>query len=293
MDVSVIIVNYNTAEITKQCIESIFSKTEGVVYEVIVVDNASSDNSDKILGTDRRILYLKSPVNLGFGKANNMGLKQAGGKYIFLLNSDTILRNNAIKIFFDYLESQNSNVAGIGTLLKATDGKTIGNSYGMFPSVTSTLHTLLSIYKRKPLQQNDFEKDIESDGSFYVDYIIGADIFLKREVIEKFGLFDPDFFMYFEETEMQFRYTKNGYRFKIFPKPDIIHLECASTNTDKKQYNFNQKYRFTSSWFIYMKKTQTPFSFFLFKLVMMLYLPIVVKRQNSLKQNIKLVNLFF
>ena len=72
MDVSVIIVNYNTAEITKQCIESIFSKTEGVVYEVIVVDNASSDNSDKILGTDRRILYLKSPVNLGFGKANNM-----------------------------------------------------------------------------------------------------------------------------------------------------------------------------------------------------------------------------
>lgn len=292
MDVSIIIVNYNTCAITKQCIDSIFEKTKNIQFEIILVDNASKDDSYDTFSKDKRIKFISSSINLGFGKANNLGYKEAEGKYIFLLNSDTILCNNAIKIFFDYLELQDGDIAGVGTLLKATDRKTIGNSFGIFPTLRSSFRTILSIYTKKKLEQNNYEYKVCPDGSFFVDYVIGADLFLRRSVIEELGLFDPDFFMYFEETEMQYRYTKNGYRLKIFPEPSIVHLECASTGTDKNQYNFHQRYRFVSSWFIYMKKTQRRSLYILFKFMMLLYLPIVIKQRNTLQQNIKLIKLF-
>ena len=98
MDVSVI-VNYNTKALTKSCIESIFSETCGIEFEVILVDNASSDGSKELFQIDERIIFIESNVNLGFGKANNLGYKYATGKYIFLLNSDTLLKNNAIKLY--------------------------------------------------------------------------------------------------------------------------------------------------------------------------------------------------
>ncbi|UVV84289.1 glycosyltransferase [Bacteroides thetaiotaomicron] len=108
MDVSVIIVNYNTKALTKSCIESIFSETCGIEFEVILVDNASSDGSKELFQIDERIIFIESNVNLGFGKANNLGYKYATGKYIFLLNSDTLLKNNAIKLFFDFAEKNGS-----------------------------------------------------------------------------------------------------------------------------------------------------------------------------------------
>lgn len=292
MDVSVIIVNYNTAEITKQCIDSIIKNTHNITFEILLIDNASYDNSDIVFSEDKRITYIKSNENLGFGKANNLGFKYSKGKYIFLLNSDTIIRNNAIKIFFDYLEGQDNKIAGVGTLLKESDGKTIGNSYGQFPTLKTTINSILSIYNGKLLSIKDIKKYTKDTNEFFVDYIIGADIFLRRNVVNELGLFDPDFFMYFEETEMQYRYSKHGYRMKIYREPDIIHLECASTNKLKKKYNYNQKYRFTCSWFLYMKKTHNILYYLIFKIIMLLYLPIVVKRQNTWKQNIKLIKLF-
>ena len=101
MDVSIIIVNYNTRQLTSNCIESIFKYTNGVSFEVILVDNASTDGSIDFFTNDERIIFISSKENLGFGRANNLGYKVAKGRYIFLLNSDTLLLNNAIKIFCD------------------------------------------------------------------------------------------------------------------------------------------------------------------------------------------------
>ena len=97
MDVSVIIVNYNTIELTLNCINSIFTHTLGIDFEVIVVDNNSDDGSGEILRLDKRIVFIQNLANEGFGSANNIGYQYAKGKYLFLLNSDTILLNNAIK----------------------------------------------------------------------------------------------------------------------------------------------------------------------------------------------------
>ena len=96
MDVSIIIVNFKTFLLTKNCIESIIAKTFGVEYEIILVDNASSDGSQEFFANDARIKFIEAGRNLGFGKANNLGVQQAKGDYIFFLNSDTLLLNNAI-----------------------------------------------------------------------------------------------------------------------------------------------------------------------------------------------------
>ena len=99
MDVSIIIVNYNTKKLTSDCINSIYEKTTGIRFEVIVVDNNSSDGSQDLFFFDFRIKFVEAGENLGFGKANNKGVEIASGKYVFFLNSDTILVNNAVKLF--------------------------------------------------------------------------------------------------------------------------------------------------------------------------------------------------
>ena len=106
MDVSVIIVNYNTCEITKNCLKSVFEQTIGIEFEVIVSDNGSKDGSIEMIRTDfPQVIFIENNANPGFGTANNRALAVAKGKYVFYLNSDTLLLNNAVKIFFDYWEN--------------------------------------------------------------------------------------------------------------------------------------------------------------------------------------------
>lgn len=143
MDVSVILVNYNTLHLTKDCIDSIFEKTQGISFEIILVDNDSQDGSQKYFSEDKRIVFLESGGNIGFGRANNLGLKKATGKYIFFLNTDTLLVNNAIKCFFDYCEGHSHDMlGGIGCLLQDKEGNTI-HSFAHFPTLTSNLRDFL------------------------------------------------------------------------------------------------------------------------------------------------------
>ena len=132
MDVSIIIVNYNTKELTAACINSIFQYTEGVEFEVILVDNASTDSSKAVFSQDPRVRYIYSDRNLGFGRANNLGIREATGRYLFFLNSDTILLNNAVKYFFDFCEKNPEHKIGaLGAVLKDRNLRNI-HSYGRF-----------------------------------------------------------------------------------------------------------------------------------------------------------------
>ena len=116
MDVSIIIVNYNTKQLLKDCLNSIYEHTENISFEVIVSDNGSKDGSIEMLKAEfPQVILIENNANLGFGKANNKGLAIAKGKYIFYLNSDTILLNNAVKLFFDYFE-ENGKKENIGAL---------------------------------------------------------------------------------------------------------------------------------------------------------------------------------
>lgn len=142
-DISVIIVNYNTKELTRNCLKSVFDQTSGIAFEVIVSDNGSTDGSVEIIRAEfPEVILIENSANLGFGAANNRALDVAKGKYVPCLNSDTVLLNNAVKIFFDYFEAHaGENLGAIGCNLKDTEGG-YNCSYGKLKSLKSLLKML-------------------------------------------------------------------------------------------------------------------------------------------------------
>lgn len=268
MDVSVIIVNYNTFQLTQNCIDSIFQKTNGIEFEIILVDNASQDKSIEVFSTDKRVHYYYLQENIGFGKANNYGIRKAKGKYIFCLNSDTLLCNNAIKYFFDFCEGFSENIGAVGCILINDKGHEI-HSFASFPKCRSLLYAriLSPFYTLLGKQYNTLDNPKYRQGhSFHVDYVTGADMFVKKDLLDKYGAFDPDFFMYYEETELQYRLTQKGYGSYIIDTPKIIHLEGQSVKP-KKQKGLSNKLIFNQvSQFLYLKKTHKIYQYILYRL---------------------------
>lgn len=294
IDVSVIIVNYNTKQLTENCIKSIQENTSDVIYEIILVDNDSSDGSSEYFQNRNDIVFVLSKNNLGFGRANNLGYSKSTGKYVFLLNSDTILLNNVVKIFYDEMEQLPNDIACIGAPLLKRDGKTIGNSFGYFPCFSQIYRVLKDLYLKKIIK-NYVDGTIDFNNEVYpkfVDYIIGADLFLRRSVIEKHGLFDPDFFMYFEETEMQYRYHKNGYKAKIISGPRIIHLEPFIDNGKKKKYSAKHRYIFFEGMFLYYKKRYPFIKYILWRMLNFGFIPTIFSTSGTIKEKFQVFLLF-
>lgn len=211
MDVSIIIVNYNTIELTRNCLRSIFEQTNGIDFEVIVSDNGSTDGSVEMIKAEfPQVILIENGANLGFGAANNRGLKIAEGKYIFYLNSDTVLLNNAVKIFFDYWENspEKEKIGALGCNLRNSSDEIV-ISFAQFPTVKSEkqylLHCFLSsLYVKKLFYSVKKSKKIQKHiGN--VDFIIGADLFLKND---EYAEFDEDYFMYYEESDLQLKFKR-------------------------------------------------------------------------------------
>lgn len=248
MDVSVIIVNYNTLELTKNTINSVIEKTVDINYEIILVDNASTDGSIEYFEEkyNNKIIFLKNEENLGFGRANNKGIEIARGKYVFLLNSDTLLINNAVKILYEYMEKEIKT--GIcGGNLYDIELKPVHSFLLKIPSIKTEINSQLNIFSkliRKILKKReDFNY---STLPLEVGYITGADMMIQKSIIEKTGKFDDDFFMYFEETELTYRIKKIGYKVMSVPEAKIIHLEGKSTKFKESRYNMflESKYKY-------------------------------------------------
>ena len=223
--VSIIIVNYRTPDLTQACIDSIYTHTKGVDFEIIVVDNCSMDESVNRLSKDHRIKLIVSPRNGGFGYGNNLGMKVARGKYLFLLNSDTLLVNNAIKEFYDYAESHEPKTL-YGCYLIGDDG-TYRGSFHYFPTLT------IGAFFRRLFRKQNYTPDYTDKE---VECICGADMFIPRIAIEECGGFDENIFLYGEEGELQLRMAKAGYKRMLLSSPKIIHLEGKSLEqSDEKR----------------------------------------------------------
>lgn len=244
MDVSIIIVNYNTKDLLKNCLESVFKQTKEIQFEVIVSDNGSQDGSVEMIKKDfPQVILIENNANLGFGAANNRGLTIAQGKYIFYLNSDTLLLNNAVKMFFDYWESypDKEKLGALGANLLDEDMQVI-HSYGMFPKLREVVyHSARALYgvlklslkkflfrKEPPLIEVTSERTEYKEGE--VDYIVGADLFLLNSSLARF---DEGFFMYCEETDLQDIMSSKGMRRILIPGPQILHL-CGASSRGKE-----------------------------------------------------------
>ncbi len=291
MDVSVIIVNFNTKALTRQCIDSVFEKTTGVSFEVILVDNASTDGSIDLFERDERIQFVESGANLGFGKANNLGYQRSKGKYIFFLNSDTILLNNALALFFEKMEKESDSVGCIGCLLQDSEGQYM-HSYADFPTVDNLAGPLVwrRFFSRLGLEEQKLDNPSDrlvSPEFFKVGYVTGADMFVRRSVIERCGLFDPDFFMYYEDPELQWRFAKQGFGSYIYAKPRIMHLEGQSsietTSNKKKLMVFESQMK-------YLSKTQPLGKVLILKLLLLIKSPyLFFSSRFSLREGIKYI----
>lgn len=264
MDVSVIIVNYNTCKMTNEAIDSVYEHTSGIDFEIILVDNASADGSKEFFEKKNGITYIYSQENLGFGKGNNLGLKYATGRNILFLNSDTLLRNNAIKILSNFMDSHPEVGVCGGNLFDYNGNPTISYEIKR-PSVIRELNKVLNgrIYKY-------FYKDVRFNASNKpkeVGYVSGADFMTRKTILDNHGAFSPEFFMYYEETELAHRINKAGYKIMSVPDAEIVHLEGMSIKKDKPLFN-ELKY----SWMIesfckYLRLCNSKCSVFFIKLI--------------------------
>lgn len=266
MNVSIIIVNYNTLHVLKPCLDSITEQTIGIDYEIIVVDNGSTDGSKDALTEDKRIVFIPTGENLGFGRANNKGLEQAKGKYVFFLNSDTLLKNNAIKMLYDFAEHYQGRLGALGCILEDRQGNRI-HSYGKFPKMSDDFRKFLWVPILKGLHLYRQPVINYPEQWMKVDYITGADLFVSRQVLDECGSFHPAFFMYYEESEMEHRFKMHGYDNVILNGPRIVHLEGEGGKDGSSSKFIRDTYRQERSLFIYNKLTEPRWKYFLYRIV--------------------------
>lgn len=247
-DCSIIIVTYNAKEYMKKCIDSIYEYTKGISFEIIVSDNASTDGViPMIRSMYKDIIVIENEHNIGFGAANNKALKIARGKYVLFLNEDTELKNNAIKMFFDYFESNSSKIGALGGYLQFPNGDS-NISSSTFPTYNNLLKQMIIHNIHDIIWGVGLRLRINSMGPFLktsdchtrtndsydvqeVDYICGADLFMKNNADAEF---DERFFLYFEETDLQLRLKEKQLKRLLIPGPQIVHYGGGSQMDQKR-----------------------------------------------------------
>ena len=269
MDVSIILVSYNTKDLTRDCLRSIYEKTQGIEFEIFVVDNNSHDGSPEMIEQEfPDVRLIRNSENKGFGAANNIAIRQSNAKYIFCLNTDTILLNNAVKIFFDFMEqpeNQNVGVCG-GQLFDKNQNPTF--SVGNYPSLSRIFFTfggLRYVFPKKYREDISPGRIANYYKPTFVEYIVGADIFFRKSVLDKVGIFDEKIFMYGEESDLCFRIKKSGFDIVFLPESKIIHFEGGSSASLAKA-----KIAQTSLLYWY-KKNVSLFAFYLQKFCLVIF----------------------
>lgn len=300
MNVSVIIVNFNTSTLLRNCLNSIYKHTHDVQYEIIVVDNASIDGSVDMIRTDfPDVILIESDKNLGFGRANNLAVKKARGKYLFFLNSDCLLLDNSILFFFNYYEKNNilNNIGCIGGQLIDVELKP-NSTFQKFPEISATLLNRVKYifskitYNHLNLNLNNHinYKDINSDAE--VDFVVGADMIIPTKTFKLLHGFDEQFFLYFEETDIQKRMSERGLKRIILAESKIIHLEGSSSKKNGK--SLSSINLFMESQIKYFKKHEKKHKYFMFRLLIVpLFFSPLISFNYSVNEKLKFVKVLF
>lgn len=279
-DVSVIIVNWNTRDILRDCLMSVYEQTTGIAYEVIVVDNASSDGSAAMVKyVFPQVILIENTENKGFAAANNQGMRIAKGRYILLLNPDTLVLDGAIQKTVAYADSR-PDVAVTGCQVWE-DESTIQRTCFCFPSVPNLLFQKLGLCRLFPKSRlfgREKMVDWNRDTERRVDVVSGMYMLVRKEVIEQVGLMDEDYFVYAEETDWCCRFRKTGWKCVFTPISRIIHRDGGSKSTEqisvrmfvqqqKSLLIFFRKQRGVMSWLsakaIYMISMLARYAFFI------------------------------
>ena len=263
MDLSVVIVNYQTFELTKNTIDSILKYDYSFEYEIFVVDNASSDASLARLEDyfKDKVRFIASRENNGFAAGNNQALRQATGKYQLLLNSDTIVWQDTLQDIYDYME-RHDDVGACGCRVLLEDGELDKACKRSFPNVKNSFFRLFHI----PTKSEDDNYNLTSlpdDEIYEIDCLTGAFMFMRKDALDMAGLLDETFFMYGEDIDLCYRIKKAGWKIIYYGKSRITHLKGASS---KKQKN-KLIYEFYRAMYIYYRKHHAGESSFIVNII--------------------------
>jgi len=273
MDLSIIIVNYKTFELTKNAIKSVLD-TVGVSFEILVVDNDSQDDSYENLQlkfseevAKGEIKFIANSSNEGFAIANNIAIRKSIGDYILLLNSDTIVKEGTIDSCLEYIK-KHDDVGAIGPKILLPDGSLDKAAKRSFPNPLNSFYKLFGISKIKRNSKfNNYNLDNLDENKVYeVDSLTGAYILVSKEVISEVGLLDEDYFMYGEDIDWCYRIKKAGWKIVYYGKVEIIHYKGSSSKKQKSKliyefyramylfYNkhYKEEYSFITRFFVYL-----------------------------------------
>ncbi len=271
MELSIIVVNYKTYELTKQTIDSVLRQNANFEYEIILVDNSSQDGSiEKIQSDFQNIInqgtlkVIINDSNLGFSKANNIGIRNSIGEYILLLNSDTKLDQDCLQKCIEYinrynLENPNKKdiIGALGCKIILPDGKLDHACKRGFPTPSASLHYLLGLDKKNPAKYGQYDAlHLDEDEIGEVDALMGAFMLMPKSVLNEIGLLDETFFMYGEDIDLCYRIKEAGYKIIYYPETKIIHYKGGSSTEKSKPKRRNPKtiYDFHDAMWIFYKK---------------------------------------
>jgi len=231
MDVSVIIVSFNTRGLLRNCLLSIYRETKDVELEVFVVDNCSEDGSADMVEEEFPDVHLiRNHENLGFAMGNNIALGKGRGRYFLLLNPDTQLTNNAIKELVGYMDPH-PGVGACGSMLLDGDNniQMVCRKFSRIIHEVGELTPVINRFRWKFMSRDYLPVEFDYGDTGETDYVQGACLMVRREVVEEVGLLDERFFMYSEEEDWCYRMKQNGWKVMYVPSAVIVHYWGMST----------------------------------------------------------------
>lgn len=256
---SVIIVNYNVKYYLEQCLEAVRRASQGLQIEVIVVDNLSTDGSIPYL-RERfpGVTFIENKENVGFARANNQAIRMSAGKYVLLLNPDTIVAEYTLSDFIRFMDSH-PEAGGAGAYMLRTDGTFAPESRRGLPTpfvAFCKMSGLAALLPQSRVFGRYYMRYLNENEVNEIEIISGACMLLRREALDKVGLLDEDFFMYGEDIDLSYRILKGGYKNYFLPTR-MLHYKGEST----EKSSFRYTYTFYQAMRLFFRKHYAHYSF--------------------------------
>lgn len=252
-DVSILIVNYKTCELTLHTIHSVHRSETQFEYEIILVDNASEDGiAEQVFHSYPYVRVIENEQNVGFAKANNQAMQLATGRYLLLLNSDTIIQPDTLQTMITFMDNQ-PTIGASGCKIILPNGELDRACRRGFPTPGASFFYISNLYKLFPHNPkfNGYQMGhLNPNESYPIDCLVGAFMLVRREALEQVGGLDEDFFMYGEDIDWCYRIKEAGWGIYYNAETYITHYKGASSR--KKPYKI--VYEFHRAMWLFHKK---------------------------------------
>lgn len=282
MDVSILILNYNTRELTINALRSVYASLTSCKYEVILIDNASKDDSIQHIQAEfPQVKLILNQENVGFAIANNQAMRISTGRYVLLLNSDTLIQQDTLEVMLQFMD-EHQEVGAAGCKLVLQDGSLDKACKRGFPTPSASFYYAFGLAKLFPhvAKFNRYQLGhMNPDDVYPIDCLVGAFMFVRRTAIDQVGMLDEQFFMYGEDIDWCYRIKEAGWLIYYYPKTQILHLKGASSRRKptKIVYEFHR-----AMWLFHRKHYKQHYSFLVNGLV---YTGVAVKLSLALLKN--------